>query len=148
MMLRLDHVAGAIFVGAGLAVFAASGDLPIGSMAMPGAGMMPKLVLSLMIVFGLMLMLRAAPSRPFNAIAWDDLPHALRVVAITAAATAVYTMLGFLITMALMLFVLAAGIERKPLLGAAGFSIGVTALTYVVFEHLLKSPLPHGLLEF
>ena len=38
-----------------LLVFALSGDLPFGTLASPGAGMMPKLVLALMIVFGAIL---------------------------------------------------------------------------------------------
>ena len=74
MILRQDHIAGGIFVVAGIAVFAMSGDLPLGSMAMPGAGMMPKLVLGLMVVFGLVLMVRAGESPPFATIAWNDLP--------------------------------------------------------------------------
>ena len=41
MTLRADHVAGAIFVGFGLLVFALSGDLPTGTLSMPGSGFMP-----------------------------------------------------------------------------------------------------------
>src|SRR5258705_5153586 len=84
MILRQDHIAGGIFVVAGIAVFAMSGDLPLGSMAMPGAGMMPKLVLGLMAIFGLVLMVRAGESPPFATIAWNDLPHAVCVTMTTA----------------------------------------------------------------
>ena len=45
MILRQDHVAGGVFIVAGALVFAVSGDLPFGTLASPGAGMMPKLVL-------------------------------------------------------------------------------------------------------
>ena len=148
MQLRVDHVAGAIFIAAGAAVFAASGDLPLGSMAMPGAGMMPKLALAFMVAFGLALVARAPASRRFAEIAWSDLPHALRVLAIAGAAAALYTVLGFLLTMALMLFVLLAAIERRPLFPAAAFSVGVTLAAYVLFEKLLNSPLPRGVLAF
>ena len=148
MTLRVDHVAGGIFVAASAGIFAASGDLPVGSMAMPGAGMMPKLALTLMIAFGLVLMARGGATRPFAEIKWNDLPHALRLAAVTAAAVAVYTWFGFLLTMTAMLFILLVAVERKPVVNAAAFSVGVTLLAYVLFEHLLKSPLPHGLLEF
>src|SRR5437660_7289369 len=125
MTLRIDHIAGGIFIVFGIVVFALSGDLPIGSLAFPGAGMMPKLVTALMIVFGLALVLRARESAAFATLAWGDLWHAVPVALITAAATLLYTTLGFLITMALMLFALTAGVERRNLIVSALFSLGV-----------------------
>jgi hypothetical protein len=148
VILRRDHIAGGLFVVAAATVLAVSGDLPIGSMAMPGAGMMPKLVLGLMIAFGLILMARAGESPPIATVPWADLPHAIRVVAITAVAVALYTLLGFIITMSLLLFCLLVAVERRPILPAAAFSIGVTVFAYFLFGTLLKSPLPHGLLGF
>jgi len=144
MTVRTDHVAGAILVVFGGVVLAMSGDLPLGSMAMPGAGMMPKLVVGLMIAFGLVLIARAGESPPFATLAWADLPHAIRVVAVAAAAIALYTVLGFLITMILMLFTLLFAVERKGIVRAAAFSVGVTVFAYVLFATLLKSPLPPG----
>jgi Tripartite tricarboxylate transporter TctB family len=147
MTLRADHVAGGVAIAAALAVLAVSGDLPFGTLAFPGAGMMPKLICALMIVFGVLLIARADTSAPFAEISWSDLPHAVRVLAITAAAVALYTTLGFIITMSLMLFVLIA-LEGRNLLIAAAFSIGISASTYVLFTVALKSPLEQGLLGF
>jgi hypothetical protein len=146
--LRRDHIAGAAFIIGGALVLAVSGDLPVGSMAMPGAGMLPKLVLGLMIVLGAVVMVRAGESPPLATLSWSDLPHAVRVVAVTAAVIALYTVLGFIITMALMMFALLFAIERRPLLPAAAFSLGVTVFAYLLFATLLKSPLPHGLIGF
>ncbi|MEN3378353.1 MAG: putative tricarboxylic transport rane protein [Hyphomicrobiales bacterium] len=148
MILRRDHIAGGLFVLAAVAILAVSGDLPIGSMAMPGAGMLPKLVLGLMIAFGLILMARAGESPPVATVPWTDLPHAIQVVVLTAVAVALYTLLGFIITMSLLLFCLLVAVERRPILPAAAFSIGVTVFAYFLFGTLLKSPLPHGLLGF
>src|SRR5919112_987889 len=106
MILRRDHVAGGAFVAAGLLVFAMSGDLPFGTLASPGAGMMPKLVLTLLIGFGLILTVRGRESPPLAAIAWTDFPHAATVVVVSAIATAVYTEVGFVLSMTLLLFVL------------------------------------------
>jgi hypothetical protein len=108
--------------------------------------MLPKLVIALMMGFGLILLLRARAGPLFGAVAWGDLPHALRVIGLAAAATALYTTLGFVVTISLLLFGLTFAVERKPLLVAAGFSIGVTALAYLLFNTLLKSPLPRGVL--
>jgi hypothetical protein len=148
VILRRDHIAGAAFIIGGALVLAVSGDLPVGSMAMPGAGMLPKLVLGLMIVLGAVVMVRAGESPPLATLSWSDLRHAVRVVAVTAAVIALYTVLGFIITMALMMFALLFAIERRPLLPAAAFSLGVTVFAYLLFATLLKSPLPHGLIGF
>ena len=103
----------------GSLVLALSGDLPVGTLSFPGAGMMPKLVAGLMILFGLLLIVRAGESAPLASLAWGDLPHAARVVAITAVAIALYQPLGFVVTMALLLFTLTFGVERRPLFAAA-----------------------------
>ena len=47
-----------------------SGDLPFGTLASPGAGMMPKLVLGLLIAFGAILVARAGESPPLATIPW------------------------------------------------------------------------------
>jgi hypothetical protein len=148
LVLRSDHIAGGAFVAFGALVLALSGDLPVGTLSFPGAGMMPKLMAVLLIVFGVLLVIRAGESEPLASLSWSDLPHAARVVLITAVAIALYQVLGFLITMALMLFALTFAAERRHPLGAAAFSIGVVALTYLLFTVALKTPLERGLLGF
>jgi hypothetical protein len=144
MIVRRDHIGGGTFIVVGGLVLAVSGDLPFGTLASPGAGMLPKLVVGLMIAFGAILQAQARDSPPFADTAWDDLPHALRVIAFTAAGVALYTWAGFIATMSLLLFGLIFVVERRPLLPAAAFSIGVTVLAYLLFGTLLKSPLPRG----
>jgi Tripartite tricarboxylate transporter TctB family len=148
VILRTDHVAGGAFIAFGAIVLALSGDLPVGSLSMPGAGMLPKLVAILLIVFGLVIVLRGRESAPLASLPWNDLPHAARVVAITAIAIVLYQTLGVVITMALMLFTLIFGTERRNPFAAAAFSVGVVALTYLLFEVALKTPLEHGTIGF
>jgi hypothetical protein len=147
MIVRADHVAGGIAIAAAVAVLAVSGDLPIGTLAFPGAGMLPTLICALMILFGVLLIARADQSPPFAEISWSDLPHAARVLAITAAAVALYTTLGFIITMTLLLFTLVA-LEGRNLFAAAAFSLGISLSTYVLFTVALKTPLEQGLFGF
>jgi hypothetical protein len=147
MTLRADHIAGGVAIAAALAVLAASGDLPFGTLAFPGAGMMPKLVCALMIVLGAILLVRGGASMPFAEIDWSELPHAVRVLAITAVAVALYTTLGFILTMSLMLFALIA-FEGRNLVGAAAYSLGISLATYALFTIVLKSPLEQGILGF
>ena len=148
MTLRSDHVAGAAFVLFGLIVFALSGDLPFGSLSSPGAGMMPKLLLVLLVVFGIALIFGAASSQPFAAIDWSDGKHALLVVIIGAVAVSLYTTLGFIVTMTLLVFTLLMVVERKNVFRAAAYSLGLTVIAWWVFGTALKSPLEAGILGF
>src|SRR5690348_13338714 len=108
MMLRIDHVSGAVAILAGISVFAISGELPFGTSSFPGAGMMPKLLCGLLVLFGVVLIARAGASKPLAETNWNDLPHALIVFIVAALAVAFYTTLGFIISMALMLTALVA----------------------------------------
>jgi uncharacterized membrane protein YidH (DUF202 family) len=147
-VIRADHAAGGALAALGLLVLALSGDLPIGTLSFPGAGMMPKLLASLLVVFGLLLAVRARESAPLADVSWQDLPHAMRVAAVTGVAIAFYKTLGFVVTMGLLLFALIFGVERRHPVSAAAFSAGVVALTYVLFNIALKTPLEPGLLGF
>ena len=142
MTLRSDHVAGAGFVAFGALPSALSGDLPTGQLSMPGSGFLPKIVATLTIIFGLALIARAQESPPFAELSWRDGKHALMVTAITAAAIALYTKLGFLITMTAMMIALLILIERRRPLYAAAYSVAIVAFTYVCFVYGLKTPLP------
>src|SRR5437870_4109804 len=148
MTLRSDHVAGAAFIILGIVVFAISGDLPFGRLSAPGAGMLPKLMAGLMMAFAAAVIIGGAASLPFAEIDWSDRSHALLVLGITAVAVALYQTLGFLITMALLVFTLLVVVERRKLLPAAAYSVGLTAFAYWLFGIALKAPLERGLLWF
>jgi hypothetical protein len=144
MTLRADHVAGGVFVGLGLLVIALSGDLPVGSLALPGSGFMPKILAGFLICFGLVLIARAGESRRLAEIHWSDAKHAVPVVALTALAIALLEWLGFVTTMALLIFSLLVVIERRNAVRSAVFSVIVVMITYVTFEYVLKTPLVAG----
>ena len=142
MILRRDHIAGGVFIAAGALVFVMSGDLPFGTLASPGAGMMPKLVLGLLMAFGAIIEMRAGESPPLATLDWGNFRHAATVAAAAAVTTALYTKIGFVLSVALLLFVLLYFVERRGLWRAAAVSIGVTMGAYLLFNTLLKSPLP------
>lgn len=142
MILRADHVAGAAFVVFGAAIIALSGDLPVGKLSMPGSGFLPLIVATLTIIFGLILIVRAAESGPFAELDWDDGKHAVMVTAITAGAIALYEHLGFTLTMLLMMFGLLILIERRNPIRAGIYCLVIVGFTYVSFVYGLKTPLP------
>lgn len=143
MIIRADHVAGFVLIAAGLLVFALSGDLPFGTLAFPGAGFLPKLLAAVIIVMGALLMLGASSSAPFRSLGWEDLRHAGPVFVVTAAATAAYTRLGFVITLALMMLALLVFIERKKIIPATLYSLTIVVLGYFLFIEL-RAPIPDG----
>lgn len=148
MNLRADHVAGAAFMVFGAAVIALSGDLPTGQLSMPGSGFLPKIVAALTIVFGLALVVRASESPPYSEVLWSDGKHAAMVTAITAGAIALYTYLGFILTMSLTMIALLIVIERRHPLRAGAYSIAIVLFTYASFAYLLKTPLPESPFRF
>jgi Tripartite tricarboxylate transporter TctB family len=148
MTLRADHIAGASFIAFGLLVIALSGDLPFGNLAFPGAGFLPKILAVLTIVFGLVLVARASESKPFAELSWSDAKHAALVVLLTAVGIAVFDWLGFLTTDVLLIFALLVVIERRGVLPAAAYSLGLVGFTYVLFVYVLKTPLEAGPLGF
>ncbi len=145
MTIRRDHIAAAALIVLGIAVFLLGHDLPFGTPASPGPGMLPTLAAGLMMALALVLLLMAGSSPPLATIAWDDLPHALIVVVATAAAAAAYTILGFPVTIWLLLFGLIWGVERMPLVTSLAISIGMTGATYMLLKSLLKQPMPQGI---
>ncbi|MFL4999257.1 MAG: tripartite tricarboxylate transporter TctB family protein [Xanthobacteraceae bacterium] len=144
MIVRADHVAGAAFVVFGVAIFALSGDLPMGGLSMPGSGFLPTLVASLLVLFGIVLCLRAAESAPLADLDWSDVRHAVLVILITALAIVAYTRLGFILTMGVMLFAFLVIGERRDLMRAAAYSVAATLIAYGVFAKGLNAPLPIG----
>ena len=149
MTVRSDHVAGVAFIALGILVFAIGTDLPFGSLSSPGAGMMPKLMASLMMLFAAAIFAAAErDSPPLSSIDWSDRGHALLLVVITAIAVSLYQKLGFLITMSLLVFSLLVVVERRRLLPAASYAIALTVFAYWMFGIALKAPLERGYLWF
>lgn len=144
MSLRADHIAGGAFIALGIAIFILGWDLPFGRISAPGAGMLPKLMAGLMIAFGAIVALASTMTERLRDILWSDFSHAALVIAIAAAATFLYSRLGFLITMPLLVFALLVVVERRNLVMAAVFSIGLTLFAYWLFAIMLKAPLETG----
>ena len=148
LTVRSDHAAGGFLILLGALVFILSGDLPFGTISSPGAGMMPKLMAGLMIAFAAAIFITAHTSQRLAEIDWGDRWHALLVVLITAAGIYAYQRLGFLVTMSLLVFALLVVVERRNVLIAAAYSIGLTLFAYWLFGKALKAPLERGILWF
>ena len=144
MTFRTDHAAGLAFVLFGITVLLLSGDLPSGRLAMPGAGFLPKVVASLMIFLGVLVLVRGGDSPRFASIDWSDLRHALLIVVITSIGIALYVQIGFVLTMGFLLLALLIVAERRNAVRAIVFSLVVVIVAFGLFDRLLNAPLPKG----
>ncbi len=148
MILHRDHVVGGGLLAAAVAVLVLSGDLPFGTLGAPGPGMVPMLAIGLIALFATVLLAGARQSPVMAAITWPELPHAIGVIVAAALAALLYERLGFLLTMALMMFGLLAGLEKVPVWRATIYSLSVAIGAKLLLSTLLKSPLPTGPLGF
>jgi hypothetical protein len=144
MNVRADHIAGGAFIALGIVVFILGWDLPFGRITAPGAGMLPKLTAGLMIAFGAAIAFAGSHGEKLPAMPWGDFSHAAKVTAIAAFATYLYSRIGFLLTMPLLIFALLAAVERRRLVTSAAFAVGLTLFAYWLFAIVLKSPLERG----
>ena len=120
-----------------------SGDLPFGTLASPGAGMLPKLVIGLMMCSALILLLRApARARRSPRSPGASCRTRVRVIAVTAAGIALYEPLGFLLDHVAAAVRPAVGVERKPLLMRLAVQRRRDRARLLSVRTLLKSPLP------
>ena len=126
-------------------MIALSGDLPMGNLSMPGSGFLPKIVAVLTIFFGLVLI--AAREREQGVRHADvERRQACRAWSWRSPRppSRVFEWLGFLTTNVLLIFALLVVIERRRLLPATVYSLGVVVTTYVLFVYVLKTPLNTG----
>jgi len=148
MNIRADQVAGGAFIALGILVFIIGWDLPFGRISAPGAGMLPKLMAGLMILFAAGIVINGQRSEKLSEIPWGDWSHAVLIILISSIATLLYATLGFLITMTLLVLSLLVIVERKSLLAAMTYAVSLTLFAYLLFGIALKAPLERGLLWF
>lgn len=146
--LRADQVVGGAFLAIGVAVFIIGWDLPFGRISAPGAGMLPKLMAGVIILFAAGIFINGKSQEKFSDIPWSDWRHAALILGVSGIAVSVYAWLGFLITMSLLVFALLTIVERKHVLPAAAYAASLTLFAYWLFGIVLKAPLEHGVLWF
>lgn len=143
-MLTVDRVA-----GAGLAVFALvvlwqSRVLPLGSLANPGPAYMPVALAMLLLIGGLAIAVLGRDAPALRSLGFDEWRHAVAIFAACAFAALALERLGYRLTIFLALLFLLAVVERKRPVVAVVFALAFAAGTYLLFDTLLRVPLPRG----
>src|SRR6266705_4715942 len=83
-----------------------------------------------------------------NAIDWARLGRALSTWVSLAVSVALFKPLGFVISLALLTYLIVAVMYRRPLATAALTAVASAAGFYLVFDRALGVPLPVGILGF
>jgi hypothetical protein len=143
-----DHIAGAalflfaVFVGWQTFV------LPIGTLTHPGPGYMPLLLAVILGALGLLVAWRGGESLSFRALRWPELGHAIKILLCCAFAAAALERLGFRLTVLAVAVFLMGVVERRPPVPVAIIAALLSFGTFYLFNDLLKTPLPRGVLGF
>jgi putative tricarboxylic transport membrane protein len=147
---RTDLVGGLLSAALGAVVLLHVRTFPELPDGQPGPALFPGLVGALLVVFGLVLAVRALRARgqavaPAAQVAPQGVVRALAVLGFVAAYLLMAETVGFILTMAVLLFLLTWLLGVRPLVAAAS-AVVTTGAIVLLFRELLLVPLPIGLL--
>jgi putative tricarboxylic transport membrane protein len=147
-MKKNDIIAGGIFIALGVFIFTQTWNYPSPEKGHPGPDLFPNLLALLFIGFGLALIIKArklVATEPEGApLGPRRISNALVVLGIVAAYVAAVNTVGFLITSAVLLFLLMKKLG-VTILKSAIASIIITLFINLMFSKILRVPLPYGI---
>ena len=150
-MKKNDIIAGGIFIALGIFIFTQTFTYPSPEKGHPGPDLFPNLLALLFMIFGGVLVFKAfktsvreeesseSPPKPKKII------NAFFVMGVIAVFVALVNLLGFLVTSAVLLFILMKKLGVS-LLKSAITSIVLTLFINLMFSKILRVPLPPGIL--
>jgi putative tricarboxylic transport membrane protein len=147
---RTDLIGGLLSAALGAAVVLHVRTFPELPDGQPGPALFPALVGALLVVFGLVLAIRAVRARgravaPDEPVAPGGVVRALAVLGFVFAYLLLAETVGFILTMAVLLFLLTWLLGVRPLVAAAS-AVVTTGVIVLLFREVLLVPLPVGLL--
>ncbi len=144
-----DIIFGGIFVALGIFIFSQTFFYPSLEKGHPGPDLFPNLLAILLIIFGGVLILKAKSpialkkEKEASSPVRKKVVNAFFVLGIIAVYVAVVDRAGFLVTSAILLFVLMIKLGA-PIFRSAIASICITLFINVMFLKILRVPLPPG----
>ena len=146
-----DYIGGGIFTALGVFIWALTFQFPVLDDGHPGPSLFPRVLGTLFIVFGSMVILsgwragRAETLPPPEEEVRLNYFNPFLVIILIAAFIALAPKLGFIITGAAILIILMMKLRVSPLKSSI-ISVLLICFIYFVFSKVLRVPLPHGLL--
>jgi putative tricarboxylic transport membrane protein len=148
---RKDYIGGGIFAALGVFIWALTLQFPVLDDGHPGPSLFPRVLGTLFIVFGLVVVFNGWKSRraPEETPPDDGLPlnyfNPILVIILIAVFIAIATKLGFILSGAAILFLLMSKL-RVSLVKRSIVSVALICLVFFIFSKVLRVPLPIGLL--
>ena len=146
--LTADRAAGLALVLFGVLAIVESRALPMGSLRQPGPAAFPVVLAGALIAFGALLAVFGGKGAKIAELGWEEIRHAALIVAAAAAATFFLERAGFVITMAALVLFLMAVVAREHPLWSTLIAVALAGGTFVVFDILLRVPLPRSPLNY
>ncbi len=143
-MLTTDRVAGGALVVLALVVFWESRKLPLGSLRTPGPAYLPVVLAALLLAFGVLLVIVGGKASKVATVGWPEWRHAVAIFAVCAFAAWALERLGYRVTITVALAFLLGVVERKGIVFTVVFSLALALGTFLLFDTLLRVPLPRG----
>ncbi len=140
-----DSLASLFFLGTGLFAFSQSIRLPLGTLEKPGPGVFPILLSILLSVIGVVLLVVERGETKVN---WSTLLRrkatAWQIVVLTAGYILIFEWLGYVASSGIYLFLLFFQVCKFRAGVAAGWTVGITLVSWVFFGRILGLQLPPG----
>ena len=147
-MMTTDRFSASVLVLFALFVIWESRQLPLGTFRQPGPAYVPVLLASLLLIFGVFLILTASRAPSLSSIRWIEWRHALAIFGACIFAVFAIERLGYRLTVLLMLSFLIKIVEGRGWAQTIGFSLALAFGSFYLFYTLLRVPLPQGPLGF
>ncbi len=147
-MKKNDFIGGCLFIALGLFIFTQTSTYPSLEKGHPGPDLFPNILAILFIGFGLALILKARrlpPKTERPSSTPKRITNAFFVVGIIASYMILANRVGFLITSAILLFILMKKLG-VTLFKSAMTSVLITLFINLLFSKILRVPLPYGIL--
>ncbi len=153
----MERIYALIMAALGLAILWQGRDLSIGSFRDPGSGFFPAVMAVIILVLSVLLVLfppkgarqeKAGAAKPGLSVSRKSVVRTAAVFVALMLYAFFLEYLGFLMVSFLLTTVLFVAFGSRNYLGALFKAALATGLAYGLFEVLLKSNLPHGVLGF
>ena len=144
-MLSVDRVAGAALALFALIVLWESRRLPLGSLSNPGPAYMPVGLALLLLVGGAAIAALGSAAAPLSSLGFrTEWRHTVAIFAACAFCALGLERLGYRLTIFVALLFLLFVVERKGPVASLVFAAAFAAGTFLLFDTLLRVPLPRG----
>jgi hypothetical protein len=105
---------------------------------------MPVALALALLGFGALLVALGKTTPAISSVGWREWRHAVAIFAVCAFAALALERLGFRVTIALALAFLLRVVERKGSIFSLALAIAFAAGAFLLFDTLLRVPLPRG----